>query len=184
MLEESGGCEAAVSRRIRASWTKYRELSGVLVANDIPERLKGMLYNVYIRPVAAYGSETWPLRLEEEKRLQRMEIKMLRWMIGGEVEEKEVRGRLGVVDIGMVMRRSRLRWLGHVERRDEQVWTKKIRTMEVYGSRPKGRPRMSWSHVVERDLRAWRMKVEDSADRSVWKDRLFNAMREVYPQSV
>ena len=73
MLEENGGCEVAVSRRLRAGWAKFRELAGVVAAKDIPHHLKGFIYQVCtsIRPVSLYGCETWPLRLEDEKRLQR-----------------------------------------------------------------------------------------------------------------
>jgi len=79
MLEESGGCEVAVSRRIRTGWAKFRELAGVLLAKDIPRYLKDSVYKACVRPIALYGCDTWPLRIDEEKRLQRMERKMLRW---------------------------------------------------------------------------------------------------------
>ena len=184
ILEGNGGCEIAVSRRLRAGWVKFRELAGVVAAKDIPHHLKGLIYKTCIRPVALYGCETWPMRIEEEKRLQRMERKMLRWMAGDKkMEEQEFRKLLGVEDLAMVMRKSRLRWLGHVERREEEAWIKKIQKLDVQGgSRPKGRPRMSWSQVIERDLRAWKMKREEATDRKRWRERLSDAMREVDPQ--
>ena len=99
------------------------------------------------------------------------------------MEEQELRKCLGVDDVAMVMRKTRLRWFGHVERRDEEAWIKKIRRLEVQGgSRPKGRPRMSWSQVIERDLRAWRMKTEEAGDRKGWRDKLNIVMREVNPR--
>ena len=48
---------------------------------------------------------------------------MLRWMTGVSLSERKsnewVRSMLAIDDIGEVMRRKRLRWFGHVERRDE-----------------------------------------------------------------
>ena len=172
VLDEGGGCAVAVSRRIRAGWSKFRELSGVVLAKDIPNHLKGFVYKTYIRPVAIYGCESWPMRAEEEKRLQRMERKMLRWMVREEMEEDEFRRRLGVEDVAIAMRRNRLRWFGHVERREDTSWLKKVRQVEVRGSRPKGRPRLTWSQVIERDLHEWRMKKEDAKDRDTWRRSL------------
>ena len=113
--------------------------------------------------------------------MQRKERKMLRWMGGDKkMEEQELRKWLGVDDVAMVMRKNKLRWFGHVERSEEEVWINKIRKLDVQGrSRPKGRPLMSWSQVIERDLRAWRMTREGTADRKKWREKLKTIMREV-----
>ena len=89
-----------------------------------------------------------------------------------EVEEVEVRRRLGVEDVAITMRRNRLRWFGHVERRGDASWLKKVRQVEVRGNRPKGRPRLTWSRVIERDLREWKLKKEDAKDRTAWRRSL------------
>ena len=51
----------------------------------------------------------------------RMEMRMIRWMCDVSMKEihpiTELRRRLGVEAIGDVMRRCRLMWLGHVERK-------------------------------------------------------------------
>ncbi len=170
VLDGSGGCVVAVNRRLKAGWAKFKELAGVVMAKDIPNHLKGLVYKTCIRPVAIYGSETWPLKVEEERRLQRMERKMLRWMVCEDVEEDEARKKLKVEDdVAVVMRRNRLRWFGHVERRQDSSWLRKVRELEVGGSRPKGRPQQSWSRVIDRDLREWRMKKDDTRDREKWR---------------
>jgi hypothetical protein len=54
-----------------------------------------------------YGSETWPMRVEDMCRLERLEKMMIRWMCGvtlrnGKASE-EIRNRLGIVSLsGMV----------------------------------------------------------------------------------
>ena len=42
--------------------------------------------------------------------------------------------------IAEVMQRNRLRWFGHVERRDELCWLKRIETVQVDGNGVKGDP--------------------------------------------
>ena len=92
-------------------------------------RAKRVIYTTCIRPVMLYGSETWPTKVEDIRKMQSSEMRMLRWMTGVSLSERKsnecVRSMLEIDDIGEVMRRNRLRWFGHVERRDELYWVKR-----------------------------------------------------------
>ena len=48
---------------------------------------------------------------------------------------------------------NRLRWFGHVERRDELCWIKRIETLQVDSHGVKGRPRKRWREVLREDMR-------------------------------
>jgi len=39
----------------------------------------------------------------------------------------------------------------------------------VEGSRPRGRPKMTWREVVQKDCQARKLNREDAMDRSRWK---------------
>jgi hypothetical protein len=52
-----------------------------------------MIHNTYIKPVALYGSESWPLKNSNEMLLGRFERKFLRKIIGPVMEEKFIRLR-------------------------------------------------------------------------------------------
>jgi len=71
-----------------------------------------------VRSSMLHGSETWPVRKENEVGLQRAEMRMVRWMCGVKLQDrvpsKELRGRLGLDHIISVLQRRRLRWYGHV----------------------------------------------------------------------
>jgi len=53
----------------------------------------------------------------------------LRWMYGVKLQDrvpsKELRGRLELEDIISVLQRNRLRWYGHVLRKEDNDWVKK-----------------------------------------------------------
>ena len=49
------------------------------------------------------------------------------------------------------LRKTRLGWFVHVKRRDENSILREVMELEVEGRRPVGRPRKSWSKVVEED---------------------------------
>ena len=174
MLSQEGSCEHAIHKRIQTGWLKFRELSGLLTGKGISLRTKGIIYTTCIRPAMLYGSETWPTKAgykekEDIRKMQRSKMRMLRWMAGMSLSERKsnewVRSMLAIDDIGEVMRRNRLRWFGHVERRDELCWIKRIGTLQVDGNGVKGRPRKSWREVLREDMREKGL-CRDAWDRS------------------
>ena len=70
------------------------------------------------------GSETWALRKSEEQQLDRTEMRMLRWMLGISLRERrrndDIRAEAGVVAISEKIREARMRWFGHIMRREEE----------------------------------------------------------------
>jgi len=105
-----------------------------------------------------HGSETWPVRKENVVALQRAEMRMVRWMCGVKLKHrlpsKELRVRLGVDDIALILQQNRLRWYGHVLRKDDDNWVKKCMEYEVEGLRPRGRPKRTWKEVVRENCQA------------------------------
>ena len=61
--------------------------------------------------------------------LQRAEIRIVRWMCGIKLKyrfpSKELRERLGIDDIALVLQQNRLCWYGHVLRKEDDDWVKK-----------------------------------------------------------
>ena len=114
-----------------------------------------------------HGSETWPVRKENVVALQRAEMRMVRWMCGVKLKDrfpsKELRERLGVDDIALVLQQNRLRWYGHVLRKEDDDWVKKCMEYEVEGlrSRPRVRSKRTWREVVREDCQARKLNEED-----------------------
>jgi len=100
-------------------------------------------------------------------------MRMVRWMCGvklkDRVSNKELRERLGIVDITSLLQQNRLRWYGHVLRKDDNDWVKKCMEFEVVGSRPRGRPKRTWLEVVQRDCQVRGLSREDAMIRGRWR---------------
>ena len=96
-----------------------------------------------------YGSETWPMKVEDQQRLDIAERMMVRYMCGVTLKDKkssvELIQRLGIDCVSGVVRRNRLRWFGHVERKHDDDWVKACQRFEVVGERGRGRGRKTWS---------------------------------------
>ena len=103
-------CEHAILKRIQTGWLKFRELSGLLIGKGMSLKSKGIIYTTCIRPAMLYGSETWPTKVEDIRKIQRSEMRMLRWMTGVSLSERKsnecVRNMLATDDIGEVIRQK------------------------------------------------------------------------------
>ena len=80
MISVGGGVEAAVNARIRSGWRMFRELLPLLTSKGTSLRKKGKLYAACVGSVMMYGSKTWVITKEDERRCERNEMRMVRWM--------------------------------------------------------------------------------------------------------
>ena len=152
MLNVDGDAVAAVEAIIRIGWNKFRQLVPLLTSRDISLIRRGRLYSNCVRSSMLHGSETWPVRKENEVALQRAEMRMVRWMCNVKVRDrfpsKELRERLGIIIL--ILQQNRLRWYGHVVRKEGSDWVKKCMEYEVEGSRPRGRPKRTWRKLCKK----------------------------------
>ena len=100
-------------------------------------------------------------------------MRMVRWRCNVKVKDKvpskQLRERLGIDDTILVLQQNRLRWYGHVVRKEDTDWAEKYMEYEVEGFRPKGRPKKTWKEVVQKDCQARKLNRDDAMDRSRWK---------------
>ncbi|KAK3566785.1 hypothetical protein QTP86_004517 [Hemibagrus guttatus] len=86
----------------------------------ISARIKGKVYRTVVRPAMLYGLETVSLRKRQESELEVVELKMLR--------------------------EARLRWFGHVQKRESEYIGRRMLDMELPGRRQRGRPKRRGRH--------------------------------------
>jgi len=167
-----GDADAAVEARIRIGWNKFRQLVPLLTSKDVSLTMRGWLYSSCVRSSMLHGSETCPVKKEYVVALQRVEMRMVWWMCGVKLKHrlpsKELRERLGVDNIALILQQNRLRSYGHVLRKDDD-WVKKCTENEVEGSRSRGIPKRTWKEVVREDCQARKMNKEDAVDRCKWR---------------
>ena len=49
-MEEEGGMETDIAKRVRAGWMNWKKCSGVLCDKRMPVKLKGEVYRTVVRP--------------------------------------------------------------------------------------------------------------------------------------
>ena len=116
-----------------------------------------------------YGAETWVVKKAQEKKLDVAEMRMLRWMSGvaklGRLRNERIRGTTNVEEISKKVQESRLKWYGHVLRREDEYVGKRVIGMEVPGRRRRGRPKREWLDSTRNDLSGRELSREDAQDR-------------------
>ena len=177
MIGAGGGADLASTARVRCAWGKFWELSGFLIERGPALKLKGKIYKACVQSVMVYGSETWPMRVEDQQRLERTERMMIRLMCGvsmrDRISSEELRRRLGFDSVSIVVRRGRLRWFGHVERKTEDDWVKKCQGLEIEGRVGRGRGRKTWIECIRGDMKDLNLSMDDVVDRDVWRRKTF-----------
>jgi hypothetical protein len=135
--------------------------------------MKGKIYMTCVRSVMVYGSETWAMKVDDMQRLKRTERMMVQWMCGVTLKNKksseELREYLGIESVTDVVRRGRLRWFGHVERKSKDDCMLACTYMEVVGDRKRGRGRKTWRECVNDDMKKLGLKKEEAQDRLAWR---------------
>ena len=59
--------------------------------------------------------------------------------------------------------------MGHVLRKEGNDWVKKSMEMTVEGSRGRGRTKITWEKVVERDMKVRGLERNDTKDGVKWR---------------
>ena len=89
---------------------------------------------------------------------------MIRWMCGVTMRDRypceELRAWVGIKPIVDVMRQRRLCWFGHIERREDNSWLKKVQNLAVDGHSGSARPHKTWEHVIMEDLHVKGLRQE------------------------
>ena len=75
-------------------------------------------------------SDAWPMKVEHELKMNHTEMSMIRWMCGVKLNERkkseEPRELLRLEPVSLMIKKSRLRWFGRVDRKDDNDWVKTL----------------------------------------------------------
>lgn len=72
-----GGCEENARNIVKSAWAKCHDMLAAVCNNRMPVKLKTKTYKTIVRLVMGYGAETWATYNDEERILERTEMRML-----------------------------------------------------------------------------------------------------------
>ena len=108
-----------VNHRTSVAWLKWSDHSSMFCDPKTPLKFKGRLYTTNVRSSVAYGSKTWSLLRNHEKKLTATEMKMLRMSAGvtllDHIKSDHFRGSLQVKKTVLVnAQEERIAWFEKV----------------------------------------------------------------------
>ena len=183
--------DVELKHRLKKAWAKFAVFRNELTnkAYSIYQRLR--LLNSVLMPSALYGCTSWVMTATREQALRSTQRKMLRSILGkgraeGETylswihrtteEAETLQQRYGFAEWVTEARRRKFKWAGHVSRREDGRWTRKILEWSVLGSRKPGHPCTRWTDSIDEffstavhagsDQEFW---ITFATDREAWK---------------
>ena len=103
-----------------------------------------------------HALEAWVMMVDTLNRLRRNDRVMIRWIRNDktkdEVSSDHLLTNLGIQDLDVVLRISRMRWLRHVERSAGSIAD--IRKLNVVAQNRPSMPREAWDEVLVNDKRS------------------------------
>ena len=180
MLSAGGGCEKAVTTRVKTASNKFRELLPVLTSRHLSYKTCGHVYSSCVRSAMLHAGETWPLTKSNLQHLQRNDRAMIRQICSikpedvATVRSSELLAKLELQDLDHILRERRLRWFGHVESSSGAI--RIACDIQIDGRCGAGRPKLTWKKLTERDCCEWKLMNFDPRERSTWKSGVSTAM--------
>ena len=84
------------------------------------------------------------------------------------IRNEYVRGTAKIAKLGDKLWNARLRWYGHVKRREECYAGKRIMEMAVPSRKKRGRPKRGWMNLAREDMGRVGATEGDEVDRKKW----------------
>ncbi|XP_076893865.1 uncharacterized protein LOC143545988 [Bidens hawaiensis] len=104
------------------------------------------------------------------------DMRMLRWMCGhtrlDRIRSEVFRERLRIASICDKIKEERLRWYGHVKRRQLTSPIRAVETINVEGRRSRGIPKLTWEERIRQDLLELHLSEDMVHDRCSWRRRI------------
>uniref|UniRef100_A0A8C9VV72 ribonuclease H n=1 Tax=Scleropages formosus TaxID=113540 RepID=A0A8C9VV72_SCLFO len=153
LFTSEGKMERQVDRRIGAASAVTRSLyRSVVVKKELSRKAKLSIYRSIYVPTLTYGHERWIMTERMRSRIQGAEMSFLRRVPGrtlrDRVRSSVTREELGVEPLLLRIKRSQLRWLGHLFRMPPGRLPGEVFRACPTGRRPQGRPRTRWRDYV------------------------------------
>ena len=178
VISRGGSCDKDIRTRLGKANTTFGRLSNLWKNKKLNLQVKVRLYESLVLSTLQYSSETWSMTVANRKKLEAAHHKWMRRILGitwkQMVTNEEVRKITGMGTLEVILRRNRLRWLGHIHRMDDNRLAKQVLNwIPKEGRKKRGRPRKNWRATVTEDLKKMNMIWEDAeeiaGDRTAWR---------------
>lgn len=154
-LDGNGQQDIEIAARIESAANVYHApKNGFISKREISVKAKMSVYKTVFVPILTYGCESWVLTKRHKTKIQSMEMKYLRRVLGvtrmDRIRNDVIRKQLKVQPVLKRIEDCQLRWYGHLRRMNEERPVKKIWEAKRQERRNRGRPMTTWDASLEK----------------------------------
>ena len=182
------GSKPEILARVAQTTAALTKLKTIWKDRNIALSSKIRLMRALVMSIFLYACESWTLTVELERRIQAMEIRCFRRLLGisykDHITNEEVRSRIRQAigpheDLLTTVKRRKLKWYGHVSR--SSGLAKTVLQGTVQGGRKRGRQRKRWEDNIS-EWTGLRLSeaLRKSESREEWRELV--ARSSVVPQ--
>ena len=154
--------------------------SAIFQSQQLSVRIKREVYRAVVLSTLFYGAETWAVKAASVRRLRGFHNRCIRSMLGvsrlqqwrEKITSRKLAETFGMTeDVTEMLRRHRLRWIGHVARMNNTRIPKQLLFGELMRPRPSHGCKRRWRDLAVSDLRTAgvsEMWYEVAQDRKRW----------------
>ena len=171
------GSRPEILSRIAQTTTALTKLKTIWNDRNLALSSKIRLMRTLVISIFLYACETWTLTADLERKIQAMEMRCFRRLLGityrDHITNEEVRNRISLAigkhdDLLTTVKKRKLKWYGHVTR--SKGLAKTILQGTVQGGRRRGRQKRRW----ENDISDWTglklsSALRQAEDREEWR---------------
>ena len=179
IFTSNGKIGQEIKNRISQATKTYYQINKTIVnKKEVSEKTKMQIYRTVFLPTLLYGSESWARTTKTDQRITATEMKYLRRVANKTKWDRErnakIRKDLKVKPVVDMIKEKQLKWYGHVKRMNPQRIVKRSVEAREWGTRTRGRPRMTWLGNIEQYGREKGKTLSEldrmAKERKKWKD--------------
>lgn len=177
-INSKGNLDDELNERIQTANRVYYSLQKKFLGHkQISQTTKISVYKTVYLPILLHGGENWVLTEKQERRLQAIEMKYHRKVLGvcrmDKRRNEDIRKELGIKSVKQILEEKKLRWFGHIVRMEEGRQVKKSWEARPLGKNKRGRPKQKWDssvvNILNKKGKDWTSAQALARDRKKWK---------------
>lgn len=163
MVNEEGTWKDHVEKVLEKAKKLSRAMKSWLFRHDsVSVRAKLEVWRIMIASGMRYGSEVWWADKVETRKLEAVQMEVLRWLlkVSDSATNDFVRGEMGVFELERERHKAMLIWLGRLVGMKEGRWAKRMYNMKWERKGVVGYKRKSWEVKVGELVGKYQLKEE------------------------
>ena len=176
-ITSDGNSEKDVQQRINKARGAFAALGNIWKSTKLKTNTKLKIFRSNVLGVLLYGAESWKVTMSVSNKLDVFPTRCLRRILRifwpNTIPKEKLYHRTNTNAISTMIKCRRWRWIGHVQRMNQDAIPRIAMRWTPDGRRKRGRPRETWRRSCEKEMKrsgmTWGQIQKRATDRQQWR---------------